>query len=93
MWEDEVLKWQMLFGNEWVSEQKLFDADVLKHYIPVGLYEVQNKIRTGGGMYRLKSLGQRETMQTKWDRQQDLHKKLNTIDRIKLDITKERNKL
>lgn len=81
MWEDEVLKWQMLFGNEWVGEKVLFEAGITRQVIPVGFYFVQIEKRAGGKPCKLKTLKQREAMQAKWDKQQDLHRKLNVYER------------
>ena len=77
MWEDEVLKWQMLFGNEWVKEKILLDAGVTNNRIPVGFYEVRRKFHPTLGIYKLKTQEQREAIQARWDKQKELTKKLN----------------
>jgi hypothetical protein len=77
MWEDEVLKWQMLFGNEWVDEKVLFEAGIMRQLIPVGfyVYEVELARIFGNTPCRLKPLEQREAMQAKWERQKHNQRK------------------
>jgi hypothetical protein len=81
-WESEVLKWQMLFGNEWVYDKVLFEAGIVRQEIPVGFYEVELARRFGNTPCRLRTLEEREAMQAKWDKQQELHRKITVYERI-----------
>ena len=72
MWEDEVLKWQMLFGNEWVRRVDLEDKGVGGNIIPVGLYERNHPSE----FYRLKPLEEREVIIGAWERQNAIKERI-----------------
>ena len=67
-WESEVLKWQMLFGNEQVLRVDLEDSGILWRRIPVGLFE-RNEWRN---LYRLKPLEERNVVIRNIERQYKL---------------------
>jgi hypothetical protein len=71
-WEDEVLKWQLLFGNEWVRRVDLDDKGVYGGKIPVGLYERE----AWKERYRLKPLEEREVIIAAWERQNTIKERI-----------------
>ena len=69
-WEAEVLKWQMLFGNEWVEKVDLEESGVYGGKIPVGLY-LRYPFKE---VYRLKPLEEREKLLCRLEAQNKLIK-------------------
>ena len=72
-WENEVLKWQMLFGNDWVGMRTMHEVGIDWKCIPFGLFKSDTK----GMRRKLIPLKDRETFIKNWEAQRLIGRKQN----------------
>jgi hypothetical protein len=66
MWEDEVLKWVMIFGEDkWLTKDELAEAGIVWQCIPVGFFRTKIETRK----IRLHKQQHRDDLIAKWTKQ------------------------